>query len=58
MMNQLQKMKNYGLLLLAIFAITFTSCNQDAELVDVESFTNSSIESLQYRAIAERTNHS
>lgn len=46
-MIQIKNLRSFGLALLAVLAVSFTSCNRDAELVDVESFTDSSIERLQ-----------
>lgn len=51
MMIQIKSFKNLGLAILALIAFSFTSCNKDAELVDVESFTDGSIETLQAGAI-------
>lgn len=47
MIVQIKKLRNFGFAVLAMLAVSFTSCNSDAELVDVENFTDSSIERLQ-----------
>ncbi len=51
MMVQIKNLRNFGFAVLALLAFTFSSCNKDADLVDVESFTDSSIEKLQGGAI-------
>ncbi|MFT4534392.1 MAG: hypothetical protein ACJA1A_001153 [Saprospiraceae bacterium] len=47
MMIQIKNLRNFGFAFLAMLAFSFTSCNKEAELVDIESFTDSSIEKLQ-----------
>jgi len=44
---QIKKLRNFGIALLAILAVSFTSCNKDAELVDIDNFTDGTIERLQ-----------
>lgn len=51
MITQMKKVRNLGLMLLAIFAITFTSCDRGEDLVNIDNFTDSTIEDLQFRAI-------
>ena len=51
MMVQIKNLRNFGFAFLAMLAFSFTSCNKEAELVDIESFTDSSIEKLQGGAI-------
>ena len=50
-MVQIKNLRNFGFAVLAMLALSFTSCNKEAELVDIESFTDSSIEKLQGGAI-------
>ncbi len=47
MMIQIKNLRNFGFAVLAMLAFSFTSCNKDVELIDVESLTDSSIERLQ-----------
>lgn len=48
---RIKDLKNFGLGLLTIFAVSFTSCNKEAELVDIDNFTDSTVERLQGGAI-------
>ena len=50
-MIQIKNLRNFGFAFLAMLAFSFTSCNKEADLLDVESFTDSSIEKLQEGAI-------
>ena len=52
MMTQMKKINFFGWMILAALMITFTSCNRDdADLIDVDSFTDSTVERLQNGAI-------
>jgi len=52
MITKLKNLRNLGLVLLAAFAISFTSCNkEDAILTEIEDFTDASIDGLQRGAI-------
>ena len=46
-MIQIKNLRNFGFAVLAMLAFSFTSCNKEADLIDVESLTDSSIERLQ-----------
>jgi len=47
MKMQIKNLRAFGLMLLAALAITFTSCNQDLDLTDVDNFTDSAVDGLQ-----------
>lgn len=48
MKTQIKNLKTFGLMLLAVLAISFTSCNdENIELTDVENFTDRAVDGLQ-----------
>ena len=52
MINQIKESKLLAIVIFAFFALAITSCSTgDDELIDVEAFTDGSIESIQNRAI-------
>lgn len=55
MRTQIKFLKTFGFILLAALAITFTSCNkEDLELVDIESFTEGTMDGLQKGVVGKR----
>lgn len=55
MKMQIRNLRNFGLILLAVLAITFTSCNKDdIELTDIESFTDGTLDDLQKGVVGKK----
>lgn len=54
-MTQIKNLRTFGLMLLAVLAITFTSCNkEDVELTDIESFTDGALDDLHKGVIGKK----
>ena len=47
MKMQIRKFRAFGLMLLAALAISFTSCNDNLELTDIDNFTDRAVDRLQ-----------
>lgn len=47
MKMQIKNLRAFGLILLAALAISFTSCNDNLELTDIDNFTDSAVDGLQ-----------
>ena len=55
MKTQIKNLRNFGLILLAALAITFTSCNDESlELTDIENFTDGAVEGMQRGVVGKR----
>ena len=55
MNTQIKNLRNLGLVLLAAFAFAFTSCTkEDVELTDIENFTESAMDGLQYGVVGKK----
>ena len=55
MKTQIKNLRTFGFILLAALAIAFTSCNkEDVELVDIESFTDGTLDELQKGVVGKK----
>jgi hypothetical protein len=55
MKMQIKNLKTFGLMLLAAFAISFSSCNdENIELIDIENFTDGAINGLQRGVVGKK----
>ncbi|MEM9544591.1 MAG: hypothetical protein AAGA77_01390 [Bacteroidota bacterium] len=55
MKMQIKNLRTFGLMLMAVLAISFTSCNKDnVELTDVDNFTDSTLEGIQNGVVGKK----
>jgi len=47
MNTQIKNLRAFGLMLLAALAISFTACNDNLELTDIDNFTDGAVDGLQ-----------
>ncbi len=47
MKTQIKNLRAFGLMVLAALAISFTSCNDNLELTDIDNFTDGTVDGLQ-----------
>ena len=51
---QIKNLRAFGLMLLAALAISFTSCNDNLELTDIDNFTDGAVDGLQNGVVGKK----
>jgi len=54
MKMQIKNLRVFGLMLLAALAISFTSCNDNLELTDINNFTDGAVDGLQRGVVGKK----